>query len=383
MTTAANTRRNDIVATAGQTVFSYTFEVADEGDLVVEQNGTALTLTTHYTVSGVGGENGGSVTLVTGATLDDDIAIYSDEAVERLADYTVAGDFRATTINAELDKVFRILGDLELAIARSVRLDDGDPTGGSFFTMGTVAARASKYLAMTSDGKLTFTSGTENAFIVSAFAETLLDDVDGDAFLATLTADIGLASMQDQLNITGWEHVRTQAASASPTLDFTNLDQAADHRFTCRHMLPATDGQSLVVRTSPDAGGSPTFDEGIADYQYHWVTRKEQETAHTISTTFAVSASSVRMQAYGQGNVAANEHGVNVELLLPDPGAGVYQDFHAKAYGVDDDAMKWFSEVSGQRQAAAVVQAVRFYFLLGNITSGTIIHEKRRHQTAT
>jgi hypothetical protein len=38
MTVADNTSRNQYTATSGQTVFAYTFEIVDKGDIVVLKN---------------------------------------------------------------------------------------------------------------------------------------------------------------------------------------------------------------------------------------------------------------------------------------------------------------------------------------------------------
>ena len=78
MTVADNTSRNQYTATSGQTVFAYTFEIVDKGDIVVLKNGIALSEGTHFTVSDVGNDNGGNVTLLSGALAGDIITIYRD-----------------------------------------------------------------------------------------------------------------------------------------------------------------------------------------------------------------------------------------------------------------------------------------------------------------
>ena len=76
MTVSNTTSRNQYTATSGQTVFPYTFEIFDKGDVVVLKNGTALSEGTNYTVSGVGNDNGGNITLTVGATAGDILTIY-------------------------------------------------------------------------------------------------------------------------------------------------------------------------------------------------------------------------------------------------------------------------------------------------------------------
>ena len=64
MTVADNTSRNQYTATSGQTVFAYTFEIVDKSHIVVLQNGVTLSEGTDYTVSVVGNDSGGNVTLM-------------------------------------------------------------------------------------------------------------------------------------------------------------------------------------------------------------------------------------------------------------------------------------------------------------------------------
>ena len=116
------TPRIQYTATAGQTIFPYPFAVFAQTDLKVyltpagnEPDDTAdlLVLTTEYTVSGVGAEAGGNVTLVTSATLNDVVTIERDMPIERSTDFQLAGDFLAATLNNELDRVTMMIQQIE------------------------------------------------------------------------------------------------------------------------------------------------------------------------------------------------------------------------------------------------------------------------------
>ena len=98
MTILNNGTRNQYTATASQTVFNYTFEAFAIGDIVVYQNATLLSEGTHYTVTGVAAENGGTITLLTGATSGDIMTIFRATAPERLTDYQNSGDFLAEEV---------------------------------------------------------------------------------------------------------------------------------------------------------------------------------------------------------------------------------------------------------------------------------------------
>lgn len=74
--TAGTPSSNSITATSGQTVFPYTFLAQAAADVKVTKNGSVLTLTTDYTVDGLG-TAGGNVTLASGATTGDAIVITS------------------------------------------------------------------------------------------------------------------------------------------------------------------------------------------------------------------------------------------------------------------------------------------------------------------
>ena len=106
MTVANTTSRNQYTATSGQTVFPYTFEIFDKGDVVVLKNGTALSEGTNYTVSGVGNDNGGNITLTVGATAGDILTIYRDMAYQRTTDYQTSGDFLAQEVNDDFDRLW-------------------------------------------------------------------------------------------------------------------------------------------------------------------------------------------------------------------------------------------------------------------------------------
>ena len=127
MTVSSSASRNQYTATAGQTVFAYTFEIVSDDDIVVLKNGVTLTKTTNYTVSGVGSDSGGNVTLVVGATAGDIITLYRDMAYERLTDYTNAGDFLAADVNNDFDRLWIATQQVNEEVNRSLKAPVTDP----------------------------------------------------------------------------------------------------------------------------------------------------------------------------------------------------------------------------------------------------------------
>ena len=94
-------RVNQYTATASQTVFIYDYKIYDDDEIKVQQNDDTLTLTTDYTVQDAGEDSGGTITLVTGATLDDTITLTGNSMIERDAVFTAGGDYLASAINGE------------------------------------------------------------------------------------------------------------------------------------------------------------------------------------------------------------------------------------------------------------------------------------------
>jgi hypothetical protein len=95
------------------TTFDYTFRIDAESDLQVllladTDIATLQTVTTHYTVSGVGEDSGGTVTFVTAPTSSQRVLLMRVPTVTQTTDYTPAGAFPATSHESALDKLTQI-----------------------------------------------------------------------------------------------------------------------------------------------------------------------------------------------------------------------------------------------------------------------------------
>lgn len=190
MTVANNNPRNQYTATSGQTIFAYTFEIFAKEDIVVLQNGAALSEGTDFTVSGVGNDNGGNVTLTTGATANDLIVIYRDMDLNRTVDYQQSGDFLAQDVNDDFDRLWLALQQVDAQTNASVHLSittqqlinttlltdnnsilttgftsEGDGGAGIWRKTGVTGLTASQSPADLGDAKLTDASGNEWAIV--------------------------------------------------------------------------------------------------------------------------------------------------------------------------------------------------------------------------
>lgn len=183
-TVADNGPRASYTATGGQTAFSYNFEILAQTDLKVYKNGTLLALSTNYTVSGVGNENGGTVTLTTGATAGDTIVIFRDQAISRTTDYQVGAKLNPDTLDLDLDRVVLGLQQTERDVNRALRLSDSDPAA-LINALPAASSRAGKFLSFDSSGQpsvsstVTLQSASYVAVETIALLKALTGMVDG------------------------------------------------------------------------------------------------------------------------------------------------------------------------------------------------------------
>ena len=85
MTVSSTNTRNSYSGDGSTTVFAYTFKIFDEADISVilrasDGTETVQTLTTNYTLSGVGNTGGGNVTFVTAPTATQTVVLLRETA---------------------------------------------------------------------------------------------------------------------------------------------------------------------------------------------------------------------------------------------------------------------------------------------------------------
>jgi len=127
-----NDRREMLVATGGQQLFTFDFPIYNSDELSVfmwrEGYPYQLTYPLEYSVTGAGEQGGGVVTLNTPTLTGDIIIICSAQAYARATRFTEGGDLPAASINAEYNRIIIMLQQLLLQISQTLRLPVSDPT---------------------------------------------------------------------------------------------------------------------------------------------------------------------------------------------------------------------------------------------------------------
>lgn len=159
--------------------------------------------------------------------------------------------------------------------------------------------------------------------------------------------------------------IQTITASSTPTIDFTDLPSGfSSFEIRAEGIRPVNDGDDLRFRTSPNTGGSPTFDTGASDYGYS--SSLVNDTPAT-SVDGAASANHIGIVA-GWGN-AANEIGCLIMTICA-PSVSQYCHVSWRSTSTNTTGILRHNVGGGRRKAVAPVNAVRLYFSSGAVLAG-------------
>lgn len=129
MTITVLPTRNEYTATAGQTIFFYTFKIFSGTDLNVyvtpsgQQPNDITDITTPVSVGGVG-EPGGGIVTINPVNAGDLVTIVSNIPASRTVDYQNNGDFRPETVNNDFDRVVSIAKQVEDIANRTLSFEE-------------------------------------------------------------------------------------------------------------------------------------------------------------------------------------------------------------------------------------------------------------------
>ena len=218
MTVSNTVSRNQYTASSGQTVFPYTFEVFVSSDITVLQNDTTLSEGSNYSVSGVGVDAGGNITLTVGATTGDIITIYRSMELDRTTDYQNSGDFLAQEVNDDFDRLWLAAQQGDENNSRAIVKPVTDAASISM-ELPEAATRVNTFLAFDATGAVT---------VVPAGDSTAPDAItrqqftgDGSTTVFTLAFTPGVFNNSLQVYVDGVHQSVTTYSTSGTTLTFS------------------------------------------------------------------------------------------------------------------------------------------------------------------
>jgi len=160
MTISSTTVKNSYNGDNSTTTFNYTFKVFADSDLQVIIRSalgteTVKTLTTHYTVTGAGNANGGSVIFTAGNIPASGETVVIRRAVPQTQaiDYIANDPFPAESHEEGLDRAMMTLQQVQEELDRSIKISRTNTMTSTEFTVGA-ASRAGKILGFDDNGEL-------------------------------------------------------------------------------------------------------------------------------------------------------------------------------------------------------------------------------------
>ena len=161
MTVSSSTNRASYSGNGSLTTFAYGFKVFDQDDLTVilrASNGTETvqTITTHYTVTGVGDVGGGNVVFGTAPASGVTVVILREMDLEQGLDLVPNDPFPAQSLENSLDKLTFMVQQHDEQLGRAIKASRTNVLAGSEFVI-SAADRANKVFSFDGSGDLAVT----------------------------------------------------------------------------------------------------------------------------------------------------------------------------------------------------------------------------------
>lgn len=193
MTVSSTTNENFYNGNGSQTVFPYTFKVFAASDMEVYVGGQILT--SGYTVSDVGNENGGNVTFDTApVTGTGNVALVRAIPLTQGVDLVQYGKFDAEVIEEAFDKAAIRAQQQDALRESALRISVADPTRGTAnLEIPLQADRASRTMAFDASGDLIagpLSQSVETVEVHAANVDTVASDITNVNAVAGNSANI-------------------------------------------------------------------------------------------------------------------------------------------------------------------------------------------------
>jgi|GEM_PF-1537138 len=288
------------------TVFPYDFRILKNTDLKVTVDGATKTLTTDYTVSGVGDSGGGNVTFVSAPANGTAIVLEGNASYDRTTDYQRSGGFDEETVDKDFDRAVILIKQLKAILDRVPQIKSGltltqpslpDP----------VAQRFLRWKADLS-GFENFDIATIGALAVSDFMKTMLDDADAaaafttlgiSAYIQTLLNDADAATARTTLGaLAAANGVATGTLDVSEALKLSGDISPAQITADQNDYAPTGFATASTLRLSTDAsrnitglaGGADGLIKLIHNIGSFNIVLKDESASSTAANRFALNA---------------------------------------------------------------------------------------------
>lgn len=250
MTLAATTNRISYNGDGSTVAFSVPFRFDASADLRVilrSADGveTVQTITTHYTLSGLGNPGGGTVTMVTAPASGTRLVILRQPALTQPTDLQVGGEIPSETLEAWMDRTTQQIQSLQEQVNRALKFAETSTQSGVAFPEPVASNLLRWNGAATGLENVTLASLSPTSIVVSTFMQGVLDDADATAARASLGLVIGTNVQAYDVDLAALAGL-TSAADRLPY--FTGAGTAALATFTSFARTLLDDADAATAR---------------------------------------------------------------------------------------------------------------------------------------
>lgn len=240
MTISSTTVKNSYSGNGTLTTFNYTFKIFADSDLQViirdaSANETVKTLTTHYTVTGAGNANGGTIVFTSGniPTATETVVIRRAVPQTQAIDYIANDPFPAESHEEGLDRSMMSIQQLQEEVDRSLKLSRTNTMTTTEFTVGS-SDRAGKVLGFDNSGELSVTTeigsnkGNWSAGTTYAIRDIVKDTTTNNIFMAnTGHTSSGSQPLTTNTDSAKWDLLVDAATATTSATNAANSATAA------------------------------------------------------------------------------------------------------------------------------------------------------------
>ena len=240
MTISSTTVKNSYSGNGTLNTFNYTFKILPDSDLQViisaSANETVKTLTTHYTVTGAGNANGGTIVFTTGNTPSATETVVIRRAVPQTQaiDYIANDPFPAESHEEGLDRSMMSIQQLQEEVDRSLKLSRTNTMTTTEFTVGSSDRAEGKVLGFDNSGELSVTTeigsnkGNWSAGTTYAIRDIVKDTTTNNIFMAnTGHTSSGSQPLTTNTDSAKWDLLVDAATATTSATNAANSATAA------------------------------------------------------------------------------------------------------------------------------------------------------------
>ena len=263
MTVSSSTSKVSFSGNGSLTTFAYSFKIFDQDDLTVilraaDGTETVQTITTHYTVTGVGSASGGNVVFGSAPASGVTVVILREQPLTQGLDLVANDPFPAESLEEALDKLVFMTQKHEEELSRAIKGSRTNVIANSEFTV-SATDRANKLFSFDSSGNLSIAQelGTFRgnwAASTSYNARDLVKDTSTNNIFLVNTAHTssGAQPLTTNANSAKYDLI-VDAASAT-----TSQNAAASSAASAAASYDSFDDRYLGAKST--SGGNPTVD---------------------------------------------------------------------------------------------------------------------------